>query len=128
MARKTVIPKALREQVWLLHIGKKFETKCEIPWCSNKINAFNFQCGHNIPESRGGTTEIRNLLPICSRCNLSMSNTCSIDEWKKKSKVPSKWIFWIRRVFLLQWKSSDSKENGPEFTRNPTSRKVKPSK
>ena len=75
------IPKALREQVWLKINGKRYDAKCYIKWCNNQINVFDFQVGHNVPESRGGPTVIENLLPICSRCNQSMSNTYTIDEW-----------------------------------------------
>ena len=80
---KCKIPKALREQVWLKYQGKKYEKKCHIQWCNNLINVFNFQVGHNIPESKGGETVIENLRPICCRCNSSMSNVYTIDEWNK---------------------------------------------
>jgi 5-methylcytosine-specific restriction endonuclease McrA len=78
---KSKIPKALREQVWIKINGKRFESKCYIGWCTNRINVFDFQVGHNIPESLGGPTVIDNLLPICARCNQSMSNTYTIDQW-----------------------------------------------
>jgi hypothetical protein len=45
------------------------------------MNVTNFHCGHNIPESKGGITVLENLLPICSSCNLSMSNNYTIQEW-----------------------------------------------
>jgi 5-methylcytosine-specific restriction endonuclease McrA len=86
---KDKIPKALREQVWLKCMGKTYEGKCPIIWCSNNVNVYDFQCGHNIPESRGGKTDINNLFVLCSRCNMSMSNTFTIDEWNKMSKLPS---------------------------------------
>jgi hypothetical protein len=35
---KDKIPKALREQVWLRHIGKKYQSKCKIAWCENPGN------------------------------------------------------------------------------------------
>jgi HNH endonuclease len=85
--RKSPIPKALREQVWLKYVGKEYSTKCKTTWCENNINVFDFQCGHNIPESKGGPTTIENLLPICSRCNLSMSDKYSFDEWCTKFKT-----------------------------------------
>ncbi len=80
---KARIPAALREQVWIQYQGKKFESKCVVAWCENVINVFDFHVGHNVPESRGGTILLQNLRPICSRCNLSMSNTYSIDEWNQ---------------------------------------------
>ncbi len=89
---KQKIPKALREQVWLHYIGGKYESKCYIKWCKNKINVFDFQVGHNVPDSKGGKTTLENLRPICSRCNLSMSNTYTIDEWNKLgTSVGSYW-------------------------------------
>lgn len=119
--KKKKIPKALREQVWLKKVGKKFETKCSTTWCRNKINVFDFQCGHDIPESKGGTTDIANLEPICSRCNLSMGNEFTFKQWCAKSNTSSKWILWFRRIFL----SSDTKENGTKSSPNVTSPKLK---
>ena len=81
--RKANIPKELREQVWLQTFGKIYENSCHIKWCSNIINVFDFQVGHDIPESKGGKLTIDNLKPICSRCNLSMGNNYSIEEWQK---------------------------------------------
>jgi 5-methylcytosine-specific restriction endonuclease McrA len=82
--RKTKIPKALREQVWLKCMGEKFDGKCKVTWCKNRINVFDFQCGHNIPESKGGNTTLDNLVPICARCNISMGSQYTIDEWNTK--------------------------------------------
>jgi 5-methylcytosine-specific restriction endonuclease McrA len=81
--KKVNIPKALREQVWIQNIGKEFENKCLVEWCQNRMNVFDFHVGHNIPESQGGTTDIKNLKPICARCNLSMGSQYSIEEWSK---------------------------------------------
>ena len=84
--KKQKIPKALKQQVWLNTYGKKFESKCYIIWCNNKINCFTFDCGHNIPESKGGKLEISNLKPLCRNCNLGMGNQYTIDEWNDKFK------------------------------------------
>ncbi len=54
MTQKSAIPKALREQVWLRTAGKRFERKCPIRWCENRITAFDFHVGHNKPEAAGG--------------------------------------------------------------------------
>lgn len=80
---KDRIPKALREQVWLTFIGKRYSAKCTIHWCKNEITVFDFHVGHNVPESKGGETILQNLRPICARCNLSMSNNYTIDDWNK---------------------------------------------
>ncbi len=90
---KEKIPKALREQVWLKYIGKKYENKCYVTWCQNKISVFNFHVGHNIPESKGGGIDIKNLRPLCSNCNLSMGNKYTIDHWIKIG-LPKKVSFW----------------------------------
>ena len=98
---KKTIPKALREQVWLINIGKQYETKCLIKWCQNKMNVFDFHVGHNVPESKGGATNIDNLKPICSRCNSSMSNNYSIEEWSKIGELNKNIVRrpWWRRCF-----------------------------
>ena len=92
---KAKIPKALREQVWRTHAGNVFETKCIIKWCSNRITVFDFEVGHNVPESRGGATEIANLRPICGRCNKSMGNRYTITQWNELSQevvTPRGWL------------------------------------
>ena len=82
-ARKQAIPVAVREQVWIQKMGSVFQGKCKVTWCENKITVFDFQSGHNIPESKGGATTVANLVPICSRCNQTMGDRFSIDEWNK---------------------------------------------
>ena len=88
--KKATIPRALREQVWRTYIGKKFEHKCIVTWCENIISVFDFETGHVIPESKGGTLNIDNLRPICSKCNRSMSDDYTIDEFSRLSKRTSK--------------------------------------
>ena len=80
---KEPIPKRIRELVWTTHNGETFSNKCYVSWCDNKLNVFNFQVGHDIPESKGGTIDIDNLKPICGNCNLSMGNKYTITEWSK---------------------------------------------
>ena len=80
---KETIPKRIRELVWTTYNKDSFNHKCFVTWCDNNINVFNFQVGHDIPESKGGTLDIDNLKPICGNCNLSMGNKYSITEWSK---------------------------------------------
>ncbi len=122
---KKKIPKALREQVWIQKIGKKFEAKCKTSWCKNKINVFDFQAGHDVPESRGGTTDIDNLVPICSRCNLSMGSQHTFKEWSKKD---SKWNQTFQLLGTMLWKSFDTTKHGTKSSPSRTSRKDKPQK
>ena len=86
-ARKERIPKALREQVWLHFAGASFDAKCCVTWCTNRITVFNFEVGHNIPESKGGQLAMTNLRPICGRCNSSMGNMYTIDQWNAMSPL-----------------------------------------
>lgn len=76
--RKKTIPVKLKQQLWLNHFGKVFESKCFINWCDNIINVFDFEAGHDIPESKGGKIDLHNLYPICSKCNKSMGNRFTI--------------------------------------------------
>ena len=82
--KKKRIPRALREQIWIKRNKGKFEVKCPIKWCRNRINCFNYHSGHDRPESKGGATNIKNLIPICAKCNLSMSNNYTIKQFSKK--------------------------------------------
>jgi 5-methylcytosine-specific restriction endonuclease McrA len=84
------IPKAVREQTWLLNFGKKYEHKCYINWCDNNVTVFDFHVGHDKPKSKGGKNNIKNLKPICARCNHSMSNKYTIKEWNNFNKRPKK--------------------------------------
>lgn len=94
-SKKKAIPRAVKEQVWLRDMGKVFEGKCRTSWCKNTINLFDFQCGHNVPESRGGPTILANLIPICSRCNTSMGASYTFTEWSMQYDSV-KVSFWKR--------------------------------
>lgn len=97
--RKKKIPIALSEQVWIVHMGRRFEGRCRVTWCKNRITVFDYECGHNIPESKGGKTTLDNLVPICARCNRSMGNQYSITEWNARfaSRRPKWWQWFLRR-------------------------------
>ena len=58
----TQIPRAVREQLWLKTFGEKFKGKCQIKWCKNQVNIFDFTAGHNIPKSKGGSNKLSNLV------------------------------------------------------------------
>lgn len=96
---KLKIPISLKREVWLKNNGKVFNAKCKVNWCTNEINTFTFECGHNIPESKGGKTSLENLLPICSSCNKSMGNRYTIigfasrfSEYKSIKQMKIRWI------------------------------------
>ncbi len=72
--------------VWLKIYDETFSNKCYIEWFTNKVTRFTDHVGHNIPESKGGETTINNLFPVCAKCNLSMSNKYTVEEWVEKFK------------------------------------------
>lgn len=133
MYRKAKIPKALREQVWISKFGKKFESKCFTPWCKNTITVFDFQCGHDIPESKGGKTDISNLYPICSRCNMSMSNVYTLEQWCRKGDSGVS-IVDVKRTYCLpvlcypRWTLFGTKVSGMPSAPSHTNPKNKPIK
>ena len=93
--KKKRIPKAVREAVWIKHVGRKFDHKCLTHWCPNIMTVFDFQTSHNIPESKGGSMELDNLYPLCGRCNQSMGNQYTYTQWCNlfaKDRPP----FWKR--------------------------------
>jgi hypothetical protein len=90
MPKKATIPKAVREQCWLTTIGKKYDSKCYVKWCNNTRTVFDVHVGHDQPESKGGTLDINNLKAICARCNLSMSDNYTIQEWIQLTKDKDK--------------------------------------
>ena len=81
--KKKTIPKTLKMTVWYTHIGKEIGmVKC--PCCnSNEISQMDFDCGHIIAESKGGSMTLENLKPICNKCNRSM-RTMNMIEFKQK--------------------------------------------
>ena len=79
---KKKIPKAIRQECWVRNFGQTFKHKCYVNWCHRKITCFDFEVGHNRPESKGGTLKINNLKPICRQCNICMGNKYTIDEWR----------------------------------------------
>jgi hypothetical protein len=123
--RKAKIPKALREQVWLSKFGKVYEAKCYTPWCENRISAFDFQCGHDIPESKGGLTILSNLYPICGRCNMSMSNVYTFQQWSLKGAKRKSWVLcFCGGITCLP--PSDTTANGTPSSPSPTNPNAKP--
>ena len=91
---KAKIPAALREEVWRHWMGEAFKAKCCVTWCTNHVTAFDFAVGHNVPEAKGGSLDLSNLRPICSRCNSSMGANYTIDEWNRLAAAPPS--IWLR--------------------------------
>lgn len=80
--RKKRIPKTVRREVWeKVHGSHAAKGKCYVSWCPRILDKMDFQAGHNIPESKGGTIDLDNLFPICNDCNQGMGDRFTIDEW-----------------------------------------------
>ena len=79
--RKQKIPLAVKQNVWVTNFGEVYKHKCYVDWCHRVMTVFEFEVGHNIPESKGGTLDLNNLRPICHQCNIGMGNQYTIDEW-----------------------------------------------
>ena len=104
---KKSIAKGLKEQVWLKHVGTKFNAKCTISWCTNTITPFDYHCAHIIAESKDGPTTLENLVPTCPKCNLSMSNNYSVTEWNNLIHKQNRWgrlKAKIRMVWSILWR------------------------
>ena len=79
--KRKSLPASIKQNIWIKFCGTSFNHKCYITWCTTEITTFSFEVGHNIPHSLGGSIDIDNLRPICSKCNKSMGNRYTIDEW-----------------------------------------------
>ena len=72
--KKNNISKRLKTIVWYHRIGINVGSVL-CPSCgSNKISQSDFDCGHIVAESKNGSLDKSNLVPICRQCNLSMGN------------------------------------------------------
>lgn len=63
---------AVRTAVWNTYIGREYGLGYCFVGCGEQISQANFECGHVQSRKFGGSNEIENLRPVCSRCNKSM--------------------------------------------------------
>jgi hypothetical protein len=72
---KKRISRNLKLKCWD-NIFNTIDAECPIKNCSIKINKneTNWHAGHIISEYNGGATDIKNLRPICTKCNISMGS------------------------------------------------------
>ena len=89
--KKKYIPKKIKTDTWETYMGKNYEGLCMC--CSRRqITIQHFHCGHVISEFNGGKTEIANLRPVCSECNLSMKTKHMLEFMKEYGyKKPKNW-------------------------------------
>lgn len=77
------IPKAVKGACWNENIGPDNASGQCFTGCLNIISQQNFQVGHIIAVSNGGSDELSNLKPICQQCNTSMGDQ-NMDEFIKQ--------------------------------------------
>lgn len=79
MSKRKALPKRVRDQVYERHCNGKYHSLC---FCcrSIQISPANFECGHVIAHTKGGSDELDNLRAICSACNRSMG-TMNMDKF-----------------------------------------------
>lgn len=83
--KKIKISPKLRFEVWRKYYNNNLEGKC--PICNNNIGLYlGYHCGHIISEKNNGETNLDNLRPLCSNCNLKMNST-NWDDYIKKIKT-----------------------------------------
>lgn len=82
--KKTRINDKLRFEVWKEYCSNKYIKGICTCCGTTKIDIKSFHCGHVIAESKGGTTDIFNLRPICQGCNLSMG-TKNMEDFKQEN-------------------------------------------
>jgi hypothetical protein len=70
----------LKKAVWSNNNGELLNGSCYC--CDNYITFDDFICGHIIPVSIGGETNINNMKAICSNCNLDMG-TMNLEDYKR---------------------------------------------
>ena len=74
-----------RNDIYHKNIGSDHESICK--FCNiHKIYISNFHTGHIISKKNGGTSEIKNLYPLCGTCNTSMGSL-DMDIYIQKNKI-----------------------------------------
>lgn len=81
ITKRKAIPKAVKSTLWNMHFTEN-NAKGDCQVCTKEIKMNDFEAGHIIAASNGGSDNLDNLLPICGLCNRSMG-TQNLNEFKK---------------------------------------------
>lgn len=87
--KKEKIPASVKNAVYATFIVETTISGIQMCWCCRvePITKANHDCGHIIPESKGGKINLDNLRPICGNCNSTMGT-------KNMKKFISDARFW----------------------------------
>ncbi|MDD3175951.1 MAG: HNH endonuclease signature motif containing protein [Candidatus Nanoarchaeia archaeon] len=75
------IPRAVKEDLWIKHFGKKYFGNCLV--CGTTMETNKFEAGHIKSVANGGSDNMSNLKPICMKCNRAMG-TRNLYEYKNE--------------------------------------------
>jgi len=85
---RPIVKQSDKIDIWTGYFPNTLKGIC--PCCkdlkNNEINFGWFIVGHNIPFSKGGSSELDNLVPICGECNNGMGDRYTIVEYREKLK------------------------------------------
>lgn len=96
--RKVAVPAREKRECWVNTIGHKFDSTCQAK-CGAPITVFDYEAGHIVAASQGGSNEASNLKPICSVCNKEMGSENMNDYIiRKKRPLPA----WMAVKFALK--------------------------
>lgn len=85
--KRRPIPKTIRIAVWNREFGDEVaKANCKV--CDREIKVTDFETGHIIASSKGGSDNMENLLPVCSMCNKSMG-TENMNDFRKTYFTPA---------------------------------------
>jgi len=78
------ITQTMRKDVWKSKFKNQKIGTCSVYGCNNTIEFEKnyYVCGHIISVKHGGSTDLDNLLPMCTNCNLKMG-AINLDEYEK---------------------------------------------
>jgi 5-methylcytosine-specific restriction endonuclease McrA len=104
------ITQNMKTKAWANTYGELLKAKC---YCCHdtELNATGgFQMGHIISVANEGLTILKNLIPICTSCNVSMSST-NMDVFMKNQRIKVPRELRTRIIELLEQAESDESTN-----------------
>ena len=72
-SKRRPIPRAVRFTVWNTYVGKS-QGMGECCCCRAFVSQQDFECGHVLAASKGGSDDVANLRVLCHSCNSSMGS------------------------------------------------------